>query len=121
MQIGLFLKVWNTKLINFLKDEDDFLTFSYDFGDGWKIKITLEKADETTNLSAKKLPLILEGEGLGIIENCGGIPGLEEIRKVFKKKSGEDYENFKEWLGVSELDFDAFNKDEINKTIFGKK
>ncbi len=63
---------------------------------------------------------MLEGEELGIIDDCGGVSRLEEIREVFKKKKGESYENFKEWLGVEELDLDAFDKDEMNKTI-GKK
>lgn len=110
-------EAYSTRLLKFMKEDGDLMTFSYDFGDGWKIKIKLEKTDETTNLPAKKLPLVLEGEGLGIIENCGGSPGLEEIRKAFKSKKGEEYENFKEWLGTSELDLDSFNKDEVNKTI----
>lgn len=31
---------------------------------------------------------VLEGNGLGIIENCGGIDGLEDLRKAFNKEGG---------------------------------
>lgn len=40
------------------------------------------------NIHAGELPNVLEGEGFGIIEDCGGAGGLEELGKAFKKKKG---------------------------------
>jgi len=37
------------------------------------------------------LPRVLEGEGYGIIEDCGGPDILKEIAKAFKKKKGSQY------------------------------
>lgn len=52
--------------------------FEYDFGDGWEIMIVLEKIIDTdSDISGKDLPRVLEGEGYGIIEDCGGSEGLD--------------------------------------------
>lgn len=41
--------------------------FYYDFGDNWKFNVK-----------------ILDGENLGILEDCGGVCGLEHIVKLLK-------------------------------------
>ena len=60
------------------------------------------------------MPRVLEGEGFGIVEDVGGVWGLENLAKAFKKKKGADYKQFSEWLGVDELDTDAFDIDDMN-------
>ncbi|MCR5762129.1 MAG: plasmid pRiA4b ORF-3 family protein [Treponema sp.] len=91
--------------------------FTYDFGDNWEIDLVLEDNDAQTGLSKSELPHIKEGEGLGIIEDCGSIFGLESIVKAFKKKKGKDYEAYKEWLGQDDFDITAFDKEELNSTF----
>jgi len=78
---------------------NNYMVFSYDFGDGWEIDITLEDIIEK-DIPAKELPLLLDGKGFGIIEDCGGCGGLEEIAKAYKLKSGEEYDKYCEWLGL---------------------
>ncbi len=92
----------------------DYLTLLYDYGDSWGVKITLESIFEDKELPGKALPRVLEGEGYGIIENCGGTEGLQELKNVFKKKKGQRYKVFSEWLQVTELDLDTFDIEEMN-------
>lgn len=87
--------------------------FEYDFGDGWCVGLTLETC-EKVEIHASELPRALEGEGFGIIEDCGGLGGLKEIDKAFRKKKGRQYKEYKEWLGVGDLDISSFDIDDMN-------
>ncbi len=89
------------------------LVFKYDYGDGWQVKLTLESC-EKAEIHAGKLPRVLEGEGFGIIEDCGGVYGLEELAKALKQKKGQQYDEYREWLGDDNLDLTAFDIDEMN-------
>ncbi len=77
---------------------EDCMVFSYDYGDNWKISITLEKIIKDNELPGKELPRVLEGEGFGIIENCGGTRGLDKLAKSFKKRKSSQYTKKCEWL-----------------------
>ena len=94
------------KICEMFKEEKDYAVFTYDFGDNWEFKITLEKIIEDSVQTESE---ILEGKGYGIIEDCGGTGSLENLRKVFAEKSGEEYEECKEWLGRDELDLETFD------------
>jgi hypothetical protein len=48
----------------------------YDFGDGWQFNITLEKIVDRIAAS-----IIEDGEGYGVIEDCGGVYGLKDALK----------------------------------------
>ena len=100
---GTNLDASKAKLSQIVREEDNIMHFSYDYGDGWEITLVLEKILYDANLPGKELPRVLEGEGYGIIEDCGGPGGLEELAEAFRKKSGKSYEVFREWLGVDEL------------------
>ncbi|HAU32262.1 MAG TPA: hypothetical protein DCW46_08425 [Desulfotomaculum sp.] len=88
-------------------------TFKYDYGDGWRVSLTLESC-EKIEIYAGELPRVLEGEGFGIIEDCGGVGGLEDLAKAFKKKKGRQYDEYREWLGTDDLDLSVFDIDDIN-------
>jgi hypothetical protein len=86
----------------------------YDFGDDWRVLVTLEKEFGDPGLPAEELPRVLAGEGFGIVEDCGGINGLADLAKAFKKKKGEEYEEYRGWLGVDDLDLATFDLDDMN-------
>lgn len=92
----------------------DRLNFTYDFGDNWEVEIKLEKVYKDEITSAAFFPRVLEGAGFGIIEDCGGVPGLVDLTAAFKKKTGEEYEKYSRWLGVTDLDLDTFDLDDMN-------
>lgn len=90
------------------------LLFEYDYGDGWAIEITLEGTFEDKTLPGRDLPRVLEGEGYGIIEDCGGVDGLRSVAEAFQQKSGIEYEQYCQWLGKTDLDLTAFDMEDIN-------
>ena len=107
-------EAYHMKIKNCISTEIPECTFFYDFGDGWEFKLKLENAEVQSPL---RKPQALSGEGLGIIEDCGGIGGLSDIRRAFAKKSGEDYENYKAWLGKSDIDLDCFDAEKVNRIL----
>lgn len=102
------------KLKHILDDENERMEFQYDFGDNWRFNVILEKIFQDNNINGKELPRVIEGEGFGIIEDCGGVMGLEDIRKAFKIKKGEDYEMYSNWLGKEEIDLEKCDLDDLN-------
>lgn len=104
----------DVKMKHVVYQENDEMEFKYDFGDNWNIKIIVEKVFEDTNISGKELPRVIDGQGFGIIEDCGGTGGLEEIRKAFKIKNGEQYEMYSNWLGITELNLDEIDIEDLN-------
>lgn len=104
----------DTYVKHYISNENDEMIFKYDFGDNWRIKVKLEKIFEDKKTEGKEFPKVIEGQGYGIIENCGGTGGLEEIRKAFISKKGEEYEDYSQWLGTEELDLDKFDIDDMN-------
>ena len=88
--------------------------FFYDYGDGWEVILKLEEIFEDKDLPGRELPRVMEGDGFGIIEDSGGPAGLEHIRDVFLNKTGSEYKNLCEWLGVSNLDLSSFDLQDLN-------
>ena len=89
------------------------ISFTYDYGDNWRVNLTLENC-EKVNIHGGELPRVLAGEGFGIIEDCGGTYALVELAKAFKKKTGRQYNEYREWLGIDDLDLTAFDLDDLN-------
>lgn len=85
-------------------------TYEYDFGDGWRHKIVLEKV-----LSAEpgvKYPLCLSGKRACPPEDCGGIWGYEELLEIMKDPNHEEYEERMEWIG-DDFNPEAFDPDAV--------
>ena len=69
----------------------------YDFGDDWTFPIRLEEIidDEVYEQAS---PLVLDGAGLGIIEDVGRVGAMSDCVKAFEKKAGDDYESYSNGL-----------------------
>ena len=106
--------IFGMKLKEVIEYEGDELTLFYDFGDSWEVKIKLEKIIYDDALPGNQLPRVLEGEGKGIIEDIGGVSGLNECVLAFKKRKGEDYESYRTWLGVDDFDITNFDLKDMN-------
>lgn len=97
-----------------LKSEGDMLNYIYDFGDGWRHEIALEKilkAEEQINY-----PICIAGKRSCPIEDSGGSYGYMEMLKVLSDPKHEEYEECVDWAG-EDYDPEYFNKDEINEIL----
>jgi hypothetical protein len=102
------------KISQIVSYDGDEMVLSYDYGDGWEVKIILERIFEDKKLPGKELPRVLNGEGYGIMEDCGGVDGLEKIAEASKIKNGEQYEELCKWLGMTDVDLSSFDIDDMN-------
>ena len=88
-----FYDATETTVKRIIGTPQEHLFFAYDYGDGWEIKLILEEVITDKELPGKEFPRVLAGAGYGIIEDCGGIGGLEELSKAFKRKVIQDIRN----------------------------
>lgn len=79
----------------FLKNENDVVTYKYDFGDGWKHEVLLEKI--LTKDSKIKYPICLDGEMSCPPEDCGGSNGYYRCIESVKNQNND--EGLLDWLG----------------------
>ena len=108
------LNAQQIQLKNVLDHENERTTFVYDFKENWQVALVLEAIVESSEPGEKELPCVLEGEGYGIFEDCGGVKGLSKIVKAFRKRRGRLYRQYLRWTNRKELDFDSFNAGEMN-------
>lgn len=89
--------------LNYLElKEKQRLKIIYDFGDNWVFNITIAKVNE--GYAEEKRFKVISGKGYGIVDDCGGPWGLEDI---FNGTS-EDWKK---------CDINEFDIDEINKSV----
>ena len=68
---------------------DGNASYIYDFGDGWTFPIRLEEIiDDTVYEEAS--PLVFDGEGLGIIEDVGGVGAMSDCVKLWSRRLSEN-------------------------------
>lgn len=88
--------------------------YTYDFGDGWKHSLVVEKVlmpDE-----GQTYPLCVDGKLHGPPENCGGIGGFYRFLEAIADPNHEEHEDMLEWIGGS-FDPQAFSIDAVNNRL----
>lgn len=81
------------------------------------IDITLENIMRHLDSEDITLPEVIDGEGFGIIENCGGTWGLADIVKAFHNKKSKSYKEYSDWLGIDHFNIALFNINEMNDRL----
>lgn len=110
-----------TKKISNLKlKEKDKLLLEYDTGDGWEFKIQVKKINEGYK---EKNFVVLNGQGKGIIEDCGGLWGLEQF--INGTVEGELKDWYVSLFEEDELydinDFDVTTLNDYLDTVYNKR
>jgi len=105
------------KLCDIAEAGDSFV-YEYDFGDGWRHEIVIEKV-----LSAEpgiKYPVCLEGQRACPPEDCGGPWGYAELLEILDDPGHEEYDGYREWAG-EDFDPESFDFQKVNKQLEGAR
>ena len=97
-----------------LNREKEKIQYEYDFGDGWKHEIILEKLLPFSE--SEKLPVCTGGKGNCPPEDCGGVWGYAELLEIISNPGHKEYQDMMEWIG-EDFDPEYFDIDEINKML----
>ena len=100
-------------LQDILSNPKDNLIYEYDFGDGWKHKIVLEKI---LPLDFSESPVVIKGKKACPPEDCGGIWGYADFLDAIQDPKHDEHESMVEWIG-EEFDPDEFDMNFINKQL----
>lgn len=85
-------------------------TYTYDFGDNWRHKITVEKVTPADPSMA--YPICSAGRRARPPEDCGGVPGYENVLAVLADPADEEHASIREWVGGG-FDPEAFDPSEF--------
>ena len=105
------------KLSDLLTSEKQQLNYTYDFGDNWEHKITLEKILPFT--TTQKLPVCIKAVRACPPEDVGGIWGYEELLETLADKEHPEYKEMLEWVGEN-FQPEYYNIEETNLMLQGK-
>lgn len=84
--------------------------YTYDFGDNWEHKVTVEKVVDASAVAS--LPACTDGRRAGPPEDCGGVWGYEELLAILANPLHPQHAERAEWAtawGGAGLDPDAFD------------
>lgn len=87
-------------------------TYRYDFGNGWEHEVKIERVPETS--PDLKTPVCLAGEFACPQEDCGGVPGYEELITILAGRDGAEKDEMLTWIG-GPFDPLAFDINAANK------
>jgi len=104
------LSGWRYKISNYFSMENQSANYYYDFGDGWKHKIILEKILPKEN--DLTYPLCIKGKRACPPEDCGGLYGYEDFLKIIGDPEHKEYKETLEWVG-GKFDPEDFNPKEV--------
>lgn len=100
-----------------LKKEKDWITYEYDFGDGWEHKIVLEKI--LPYRPEETVPKCIAGRRGCPPEDVGGVWGYKEFLEAYNDKNHPEHEEILEWAGEY-FDPEYFDPDEVNEILSGE-
>jgi Plasmid pRiA4b ORF-3-like protein len=103
-----------TRLDQAAPRQGDRFMHIYDFGDGWRHELTVEKI-ELPKPGALG-PMLIGGERACPPEDCGGVFGYADFLEATQDPDHPDHEELLAWIGGS-FDPDAFDADAINRRL----
>ena len=102
-----------TRLSQVLAAVGDRLEYVYDFGDSWEHVVVLEEIVEPTP-GAPRARLV-DGDRAAPLEDCGGVPGYEDLVTALADPENPDHTHLVEWYvdvyGRNPADFDPGHVD----------
>jgi len=88
---------WEVPISGYFREPGDRAFYEYDFGDGWEHEVVLEEIGSP--IPRKRYPMCVNGARACPPEDCGGVPGYEELLEVLRDPTHEEHESMLEWVG----------------------
>ena len=88
--------------------------YEYDFGDGWEHEVVAEKILPPD--AGFKHPTCLAGEMACPPEDCGGVPGYDNLREILADPKHPEHDEMKDWIG-GDLDAATFDLKKVNAVL----
>lgn len=93
------------------------LLYDYDFGDGWRHEIVVEKVERVpADAPGAVGPVCLSGRRACPPEDCGGVWGYEHLLAVIADPEHEEHQELVEWLG-GDHDPERFDPADVNPML----
>jgi hypothetical protein len=87
------------------------LLYEYDFGDGWLHEILVEQIVPVD--PSEHYPVCLAGARACPPEDCGGVPGYEQLLEALRSPSAPASVELLEWCG--DWNPEAFDLESLNR------
>ncbi len=102
------------KVGDLFPDEDTPVVYVYDFGDDWRLRLSLLRRTQPEH--GRQYPRCLAGEYAGPPEDCGGPAGYVDLLEVLANPEDPEHDDRWDWVGY---DFDptAFSPDALNPAL----
>ncbi len=101
---------WEVKMAAYFSMKNPAAHYTYDFGDSWEHTIKLEKI--VPRVEDTEYPICLEGKRACPPEDCGGVPGYEDLLRTISDPDSEEYEDTMDWLG-DDFDPEHFDPEDV--------
>ena len=95
-------------------DTKEKFNYEYDFGDGWRHQIVVEKF--LPRDSSTSYPICIDGKLNCPPEDCGGVVGFYQLLDTIEDKKHPGHKEVLEWLG-GHYEAVHFDKDEVNDEL----
>jgi len=107
-----FIEASSTYIREYLEGNDWF-TYTYDLGDDWQHRVTIEKILEDYEYN---YPKVIKYKGDCPVEDCGGIYGYYECMEIISDPTHPEYEDRLSWM-KSQGYPDAYDMDAVNERL----
>ena len=85
------------------------IPYTYDFGDDWRILVTLEKTIEDYHYG---YPTLIDGEGTAPPEDAGGLMGYSYFLEIYHNSKHPEHKVMRDW--AASLYYREYDPDFIN-------
>ena len=102
------------KLSDVITRPNDVITYSYDFGDGWKHRMEVEAFHPVDK--SLTYPICTDGAMACPPEDCGGIHSFYHSLDILKDKKHPDYKETAQWF-PKKYKPQQFDKEKVNRQL----
>lgn len=102
---------WEIGISEYFTRPGQVATYDYDFGDGWHHQVLMEGI--LLGDVQGRYPVCVAGERACPPEDCGGVPGYEQLLEILAKPKHKEHKEMIQWLKGHAKNYHPFNPGEF--------